>query len=364
MNEPDSFPAKKYHTLKNRLFFINLALNILFLVIFFFSGLSLALRNKAFSIFSQAPLINGFYIMAFCIIFYILNFPLNFYEGFILEHKFKLSNQNLLSFLMDSLKNAAVDFILFLIILEAVYFFLNTTANYWWVLASIFWIFFTLILAKITPSVIIPIFYKYIPITNLQLKQSILALFDRCKLKIRGVYAIDLSRKTKKANAFVCGLGRNRRVVLSDTLLNNFSQEEIEGVVSHELGHYVNHDTLKLILVNSILAFAGFFLADKLLKNLLFNDIAFFPIIALALLLLGFIILPAQNGFSRYLERQADLFSLRVTKNKPAFISMMMKLAKINLADLTPSLLIEIWLYDHPPIAKRIKLAQDYKLEN
>ncbi len=371
MNEQDSSPAKKYHAIQNRLFFAGLLLNILFLAIFFSSGLSVNLRNQSINKFSGIFLANGFYASVFFIVFYILNFPFNFYEGFLLEHKFKLSNQGLLNWFKDDFKKLILDFILTLIAVEAVYFFLNKSQNLWWFWAALFWVFLTLILAKITPNLIIPLFYKYIPITDSQLKERIFSLFDKCGVKIKDATSINFSLKTKKANAFVCGLGKNKKVVLSDTLLNEFKPEEIENVLSHELGHYLNHDILKLIIVNSLFTFFGFFMMDKIIKNLINSlglsgiaDIAFLPVFALCLILLGFIILPLQNGFSRYLERRADLFSLNLTKDKASFISMMEKLGKMNLADFSPGRFIEIWLYDHPPIAKRIKFAQDFKFED
>lgn len=367
MSERVSVFAKEYRSLKNRLFFTSLALDFLFFGLFFFSGFSLYLREQAASLFVQIFWVNGFYIMVFGIFFYFFNFPLNFYEGYILEHKFKLSNQNFFNWLKDNLKKAVLDFVLAVITVEAVYFFLKGSPNYWWVFFGLFWIFLTLILAKIAPLIIIPLFYKYLPITNFQLKQRIFGLFDKCSIKIKNVCSIDFSRKTKKANAFICGLGKNRRVVLSDTLLENFSSEEIEQVVAHELSHYRNQDILKLIFLNSGVMFIAFYLLDKLLKNLFFSfglkridDIAFFPILAMGLILLGFITLPLVNSFSRYLERKADLFCLKLTQNKQGFISMIEKLGKINLADFFPSRFIEVWLYDHPPIGKRIKSAENF----
>lgn len=362
MNGEESL-AKKYRSIKNRLFFFSLIFNILLLLILFFSQASLYLRQQSEVLFKNAFLINGFYILIFCLFFYFLNFPLELFEGFILEHKFKLSTQNFLNWLKDEFKKGALNFVILFIVIEAMYFFLNKFTQTWWIWLASFWVFLTVILAKITPAVIIPLFYKYLPIKDELLKQRIFSLFDKCNLKIKDVTSINFSAKTKKANAFVAGLGKNKRFALSDTLLENFSSGEIEAVVAHELGHYLSHDILKLILVNSLFTFLGFFLVDRLLKNLAIADIAFFPLLALSLTFLGFIILPVINGFSRFLETKADLFSLNLTKDKPSFISAMEKLGKINLADLSPNRFIEIWLYDHPAIARRIKLAKDFKFD-
>ncbi len=361
-------PAKKYRSLQTSVFLISLILNLFFLGFFFLSGFSVCLKKQAHSLFSHIFLANGLYLLVFYAVFYFLNLPLSLYEGFILEHQFQLSRQTFFNWLKDNLKKAALELILLLVVAGGVYFFLGRNQNYWWIFAGIFWLFLTLLLAKITPTVIVPLFYKYLPITNAELKKRIFSLFERCKIKIKDASSINFSQKTKKANAFVSGLGKNKKVVLSDTLLENFSFEEIEGVLAHELGHYLGHDILKLIIVNSGFTFLGFYITDRLLKKLLavsglsaIDDIAFLPVMALCLMLLGLVMLPVQNSFSRYLEKKADLFSLRLTRNKDAFIAAMQKLGKINLADLSPSRFIEIWLYDHPPIAKRIKLAEEFK---
>jgi STE24 endopeptidase len=251
---------------------------------------------------------------------------------------------------------------------ESIYYVLRNFSSIWWIFASFFWLFLNLILAKITPLVIIPIFYKYIPINNEELKNKIFYLFNYCNLKIKDIYAINLSKDTKKANAFVCGVGGSRHIVLSDTLLNNFDNDQINTVVAHELGHYKNRDMIKLILLNSILAFVVFFLVDIVFKKSLIlfsfesiSDIAFFPLFSVYLLLASLIILPIQNGFSRVLERKADLFSLQVTRSPETYISALTKLGKINLADFSPNRFIEFMFYDHPSLSRRILFIRKFK---
>jgi STE24 endopeptidase len=176
---------------------------------------------------------------------------------------------------------------------------------------------------------------------------------------------IDLSKKSKKANAFICGFGQSRRVVLSDTLVRNFTAAEIEAVVAHELGHYKNRDILKLIVINSAFIYFSFFIVDMALQEVLLRmggmaiyDIAGFPIFALMMLLLSLLMTPALNACSRAIEAAADRFSIGVTRAPDVFISMMDKLGRMNLAEYEPSVFNEIMFYDHPPIAKRIKFAR------
>jgi STE24 endopeptidase len=314
---------------------------------------------------------NAVYIILLLILLYVAKLPLNIYEGYFLEHRFHLSNQKISSWFVDDIKKFLISVIVFLIAIESIYLVLRHFPDIWWVYAAITWLFINLVLSKIMPNVIIPLFYKYIPLDNEELRQRILSLFRRCGVAIKDVYAIDLSSKTKKANAFVCGLGKNKRVVLGDTLISEFAPGEIEAVVAHELGHYKHHDILKMILWGFLFSFLVFFVSDIFLKRALLmlgfsriDDIAFFPIFAICLLFIGFLILPIQNGFSRFLEKRADLFSLKMTQAADEFISMITRLGQMNLADFSPSRFIEVFLYDHPPISKRIKFAEEFKDNN
>lgn len=320
---------------------------------------------------SQFYLLNALYVLVIFAIFYIINFPLSLYEGYFLEHRFGLSNQNFLGWLKQDLKKTLINLFILVLMIEFIYYVLRNFSSNWWIFASLFWLFISLILAKITPSVLIPIFYKYLPINNEGLKNEIFALFKKCNLRIKDVYAIDLSKDTKKANAMVCGIGGNRRVVLTDTLLNNFDNREINTVVAHELGHYKHMDIVKLIIWNSVLAFLSFLAVDIVFRKSLtalgffsIDDIALFPLFSIYLLLVSLVILPIQNGFSRFLEMKADLFSLQLTKNPQAYISALEKLGKMNLADFSPSRFIEFMLYDHPSLSRRISFASNFKENN
>ena len=232
---------------------------------------------------------------------------------------------------------------------------------------SAFWLFLSFVLAKVTPNFIIPLFYKYQTISQNSLREKIFKLFKTCDVSLQDVYSINMSVKTKKANAFVCGLGKNRRIVLTDTLMKEFSTPEIEAIVAHEISHYKHHDLIKMIAVNSGLTFLGFMATGYFLEGLLkyfgltrIDDIAFLPVLALGLGILSFVAMPFLNAFSRALEYKADYFSLETTKNAPVFISMMEKLGRLNLAELEPHAWIEFFLYDHPAISKRIAVAKNF----
>jgi STE24 endopeptidase len=212
---------------------------------------------------------------------------------------------------------------------------------------------------------IIPIFFKYIPIENKELKERILDLARRARVPLTDVCQIDLSTKTKKANAALVGLGRTRKVILADTLTNEFTIEEVEAVVAHEFGHFKYRHIWQLLAFSGAVTLAGFYIlslvADKAV-NLTgasgLDDLYLFPVLLLLMIFFGLIILPWQNLFSRVLERQADRFTLDITSDAGTFISVMRKLASMNLADVDPSWWRKVLFYDHPPIAERIKMAE------
>ncbi len=362
-------PAKQYHQVKHQLFFVSLLLDVALLILFFKSGLSVDLREWTKTASPFLPTRNAGYLFVFGTGMSILHFPFRYFEDYRWEHRFNLSNQTFLAWLKDDFKKGLVSAVVGIAAVTVIYEFLHRFPGNWWVGAGIFWLLLTLVLARITPNVIIPLFYKYSPIENPGLRESVLKLFKESDLKIKNAYLVDFSKKTKKANAFICGLGKSRRVVLSDNLVNSFSIPEIEAVVAHEIGHYKHHDMLKLTVVNSAVTFIGFYLVDKFLKNFLagqhysIDDIAAFPIVILVLSAFSVIMMPLLNGFSRRLEVAADRFSLTLTQNPKDFMTMMKKLGDMNLADKSPSAFIEFMFYTHPPIAKRIRLAEEFQIK-
>lgn len=360
--------AKHYHRIKNRLFIINLFFSFAVLITIILSGFSIWIKTRLAATVPTGTLLNGAYFIVLSVILYCAGFPFDFYEGFILEHRFKLSNQTLSMYLKDNLKKAIIYLIIGLIAIEGLYLFLEKFTQVWWIFAAIGWFCLTVILAKITPSVVIPLFYKYLPLEDEALKAKIKELFIKTQTPLKDVSMINFSSKTKKLNAAVVGFGKSRRVILADTLLCELSHDEIISIVAHELGHYKNKDTVKIIMLSAVVTTVLFSLSDIVLRKSFsffgyeaIFDIAGFPLFALSMLVLGFLALPLQNGFVRSLEEKADSYSICLTKTPDIFISMMKKLSAKNLADMNPSKFVEIMLYDHPPVGRRIRLAQDLK---
>lgn len=360
---------KQYQTIKNWLVLVNLVLFLLVNIFILSSGLSLYLKAISFRFSSNYYLTLVIYLVLFGLILYLINLPLSFYEDFVLEHKFGLSTQKFSAWFDKEIKKIIVSSLLCVPLILVLYFFLKNFSNIWWVIVGGVWFLFSILLTKIVPIIILPIFYKYKPLDNQALKQRIINLADKCKIKIMDVSYIDAGKETKKANAAVIGLGKTRRIILWDTLTSTYTNEEIEMILAHEFGHHVLKHMPKLLMFNLFSIFGSLFLVNVLLSKLIgvfwlanIYDIAGLPLILLILFLFSLIIMPLQNWFSRCLEFQADIFALKLTMSKETFISMMQKLANQNLADPNPNRFIEIMLYDHPPIGKRVRLASEVKL--
>jgi STE24 endopeptidase len=370
MQEPDpkesvAVKARKYSAIKYSLAIAETAYLVLFLLVWQGLGLSKMLAEDIHRLMLSGYFIVPLYIFIIFFVYYIISFPLNFYGSFILEHEFKLSNQTVLDWFKDQFKGGAVSYCLSIVALGAFYFILKIQPQNWWWILSIFWIFFSLILARLAPVIITPLFFKYEKLSDETLKKRIIGLADRMKIKILDVFEIDLSKKTVKANAGLIGWGKTRRVILADTLREKYSPDEIEVILAHEFSHYKLKHLLKLILINVLITVLCFYLIFKTSHNVLkifglssLSDIAALPLVFLYFILFGIITRPLENFFSRGFEKDADMLALKSTGLKEAFISTMDKLANQNLADRHPYPIIKLFFFDHPPIDERIEMSR------
>ncbi|MFQ5713521.1 MAG: M48 family metallopeptidase [Candidatus Scalinduaceae bacterium] len=357
--------SKNYSIQKYILAVIGMAVALIYLVLMAVFGSNI-LKYFLLLITTNQYVLIALYIFFFTIILDLITIPLSFYGGFVLEHIFKLSNQSLFGWVKDELKKFFISLVLLIFLVQIIYIFLRNFPHSWWIFTTIFWIFFSIIMAKLAPVLIFPLFYKSVPIDKEDIKEGLLSLAEGTGINIEGVYKINLSKNTKKANAALAGLGNTRRVILSDTLIDSYSLAEIRSVFAHELGHHVYHHIRKLLIIGSISGFVGFALCHYVLTKAItilgyqhIHDIAAFPILCLVLGAFGFILMPIQNAYSRRLERECDRYAIKKTNNPEAFISTMDKLAEQNLADRNPNRLIELLFYDHPPISKRIEMARE-----
>jgi STE24 endopeptidase len=356
--------ARRYSSLKYTLAIVDIVYLLFLLFLFQALGLSKTLAVNISGIF-KSYLIVPVYLLIISVIYYLLDFPLNFYRTFTLEHKFCLSPQKIKDWLKDQIKAGIIAYLIGLILVSAFYYILKRYTHIWWLIISLFWIFFSLILARLAPLIIIPLFFKYKRLCDDALRQRIMKLAKNLKIKILDVFEINLSKKTLKANAAFVGWGKTRRVILADTLKDKYSFDEIEVILAHEFAHYRLRHLFKLILVNSLAIILNFYLIFKTSNYTLnlfglssLSDIAGLPLVLIYFVLLGIIIEPLKNFISRRLEKNADKLALKVTGLKEAFISMMEKLALQNLADKNPHPIIKFFFFDHPPVDERIAMAK------
>jgi STE24 endopeptidase len=359
--------ARQYAAVRRRLFFVELGLGIAGIFLLLAAGWSEALRDRAEGISTDPGAVVGLYAVALGAIYTIISLPLDFYSGYILPHRYGLSTQSLRGWVLDVLKGVGLSGVLGLGALELLYWLLRTFPVWWWVLMAVAMWLFAVVMAQLAPVVLMPIFYRFRPLNNPELVQRLMALAGRTGAKVRGVYVMDLSSRTVAANAMLVGLGPTRRIILGDTLLHNYTPDEIETILAHELAHHVHGDLPRGLIFEAVVMLAGMWVASLVLSFgvKLFGfrgiaDVAALPLFALAMMVFGLIVMPAGNFLTRQMERAADRYALAVTGKAQAFRSAMIKLAGQNLAEADPPAWVRFLFHSHPPISERIRMTEEY----
>src|SRR2546427_2472658 len=261
----DSPEARRYNRIRRWLGIADAVLGLALLVLLLATNWSGWLRDLAYRGAFQNYTFDVFlYVGMLLLVGKILGLALDYF-GFRLGHRFNLSNQKLRSWIWDETKGFLVGLVMATVVVELLYFIIRQSPEHWWLIA---WVLFTglsVLLAQIAPVVLFPIFYKFEPLENEELKQRLVRLSERAGTRVRGVYKWKLSEKSKKANAALTGLGNTRRIILADTLLENYSPDEIEAVLAHELGHHVHRHIFKSILMQAAVTFVGFLTANEAL---------------------------------------------------------------------------------------------------
>jgi STE24 endopeptidase len=297
------------------------------------------------------------------------SFPLSFYAGHVLEHQFGLSAQTFAAWLWRYVKRNLLGMALGIVLMLGLYWLIWTTGAIWWLVAAGAFFLVSVIMGQLAPVLILPLFYKVEKLDNPELTGRIASLAAGTGLSIEGVYRMDLSAETVKANAMLAGLGRTRRVLLGDTLLKGFSPDEISVIFAHEIGHHVFHHIRKLIATGIVYSAAGFFVCDRILAASVAGEntaldysqlpVYTLPLIMLVLALFALVLEPLQNMVSRHYERQSDRYAIQRTGDKQAYISAFHKLAKLNKDDPNPHPLEVFLFHSHPPIAERLAMADE-----
>lgn len=361
--------AKEYAGLRRRLMLLNLAISGLYVLIWLLSGWSIALRDSLLEFTTNDWLLVAGFLLVFGGIYFLIDLPLSYYSGFILPHRYDLSTQTLRGWILDQVKGVLIGGALGLLVIEVIYYILRLSPDLWWLWVGLILLFFNVILSNLAPVLLMPVFFKFSPLEDEHedLVNRLLKLSEDAGTRVRGVYQFDMSRRTKAANAALAGLGNTRRIILGDTLINEFTTDEIETVLAHELGHHVHRDIPIGILVESIVTLGGLFLASLGLQWGVsvfgfegVSDIAALPLFGLVSGVYALITMPLGNAYSRWRERRADEYALRVTGKGGAYASALTRLANQNLAEADPEPWIELLLYSHPALSKRIAMAEEY----
>ena len=367
----DSPEVRRYNRIQRWLSMTDAVIGFALLVVLLVTGWTGKLRDWSYLGANQHYFLAVFlYVLMFSVIAKAINAPFDFI-GFRLEHQYHLSNQKLRSWLWDECKGWLVSLVLGTIMVELIYGIIRVAPQRWWIIA---WAVFTglfLLMAQLAPVVLMPIFYKFEPLANDRLRDRLTKLGERAGTRVRGVYEWKLSEKSNKANAALTGLGSTRRIILSDTLLQHYSDDEIEAILAHELGHHVHKHILKSIFTQVAITFFAFWLINVVLRFVIAKDwfpvlsprlydFANLPLIVLVATILGFVLMPALNAISRRHERQADRYAWENTPAIEPFITSMQKLADQNLAERQPNKVIEALFHSHPSIGKRIAAAESW----
>jgi STE24 endopeptidase len=362
--------AKEYARIRRRLWLVNTALSGLYTLAWLFTGWATALRDWLATISPNPWFLVAGFITVFGGLYAAFTLPLDYYGGFVLPHRFGQSNQTLRDWVIDQLKGLAVSAPIGLLLLELLYLALRVTGELWWLWAAGGMLVFSVLLSNLAPILIMPIFNKYVPLgdEHADLEERLLKLARKANTKVRGVFKFDMSRRTKSANAALTGIGNTRRIVLGDTLINEFTPDEIETVLAHELGHHVHKDIPFLIASGALATTVGLYLASLALNWAIgffgFSgpaDVAALPALGLILGAYGLITMPLENAVSRWRENLADDYALRSTGKTEAFASAFTRLANQNLGEVNPEKWVVFLFYSHPPLGERIEKANQWQ---
>lgn len=362
--------AREYARIRRRLLVLDLLTGAVYVVAWLYFGWSIALRDILLNWTNNPWILVAGFGLFFAGLYLILSLPLSYYSGYILPVRYGMSNQQVSGWLKDLIKGILIGGLLGGLILEMIYAVLRFYPETWWLIAAVFLLLFSVLLANLAPIILMPIFYKFEPLgeeyTNLD--KRLLKLADSTNTRIKGVYQFDMSTRTNAANAALVGLGNTRRILLGDTLLAEFTSDEIETVLAHEIGHHVHRDIPYGILVEGVTTLIGLYFAAEGLNWGVealglsgVADIAGLPLFMLVIGAFGLITMPMTNAYSRWREGRADLFALEVTKMNNAYASALVRLANQNLAEADPEPWVEFLLYSHPALDKRIKMANEWK---
>ncbi len=371
LNTQNTERAKQYKRAKIAMFVVGLVFSWISAAIFLFTGGSRKLTDKTANRINNRYASEGATVTLLLLLSWIISFPLAWLRGYRLEHQFDMSNQSFAGWLGDELKSLAIQMALMVPMSQVMLGVIRRWPRNWWAVLSAMAVPFTVVLAHLAPVLILPLFNTYQPIRDQKLAERLKALADRSGIHVAEIMEMDMSRQTKAANAFLTGIGSTKRIVLADTLIEQFTHDEIETIVAHEIAHQVNRDIWQMLALGVVTTTATTWLAQRIFSGVQTRTSATtgirgagyveaIPLLTLITSVLGMVFMPAQNAYVRFIERKADRYALEMTGNPDAFKSSLGKLAEMNLADPDPPRLEQVLLHSHPSIADRQKACDEF----
>ncbi len=353
---------KRYERTKLLLGFVAPSIFVILACLVLVTGFSATIRDAISDLNDNIILGAVVYAVVGSIVIEIITLPFDFYGGHVVERRYALTKRTVPGWLLDWLKSLGVQTALLAAFIAIVYAVLYFDPTWWWLWASMLLTILSVVMAAIVPVVLLPIFFKFEPLPDGDLKERLVRLSERLGTQVQGAYIWKLGERTVKANAALTGWGKTRRIIISDTLIESHEPDEIEVIIAHELGHHVNGDIWRGVAAQTVLIFVSMYAINVALNawsssfgiNGALHDYANLPLLALIIMVVGFIALPLANTYSRRRETAADNFAIETTDMRDEFISAMEKLGLVNLSDANPHPLIETMFHSHPSINRRI----------
>ncbi len=364
--------AVRYYRSGNVLWVVDQIWGLLVPALFLFTGFSARIRNWAQKLGRRWFFVIGIYVIVFTVLNFLIDLPLSYYQEFVREHAYGLSNQSFQKWLSDSLKSLMVGMAAGVLFLWVPYLLLKKSPRRWWLYTSLAAIPFLFFVMLVSPVWIDPLFNKFTPMKDKQLEARILALSHEAGIEGGRVYEVNKSVDTKAVNAYVTGFMGTKRIVLWDTIIAKLDEKELLVVMAHEMGHYVLNHVVHGILFGFLLILVTLYLAYRLADGLIeryksrfgfdrLSDIASLPLLILLTGVLSLAVSPVALAFSRHQEHEADRFALEITKSNHAAALAFVKLQEENLGYPRPGWLYKLWRSSHPPIGERIDFCNEYK---
>lgn len=361
--------ATRYHRLRRRASILGTLIGALFLILLLVSGGAVSLRRLTDGLTGDHFLLSAaLYAVLLVVLSELISLPVGYYQGMTLERRYGLATQTPGGWWQDRLKATGVAAVLAVGATLVVWPLLRYAPRYWWLIAAGLLTAMLVGLAQLAPVVLMPLFYRFAPLNRPALAQRLLTLARRAGADVIGVFEWQLSDRTRKANAALAGIGRTRRILVSDTLLADHSDDEIEVILAHELAHHVHRDIWSGLALEGILIAAGCFVADLALNAAGTSlglsgkdDLGGLPLLVLAAGAVSALLLPIAHALSRAHERRADRYALEITRNPAAFVTAMKRLSAQNLAEERPSRVVEWLFHSHPSTRARIDAALEWQ---